>query len=75
MNISSPSDMSIDGGVSDLSSVHDDSVLLRAVKREFEFYGIEVIVDVEEKREIAFFVGGNDGLTNVEYKKIFSKSS
>jgi hypothetical protein len=51
------------------------TMLLRAVKREFEFYGIEVIVDVEEKREIAFFVGGNDGLTNVEYFKMPEKLS
>jgi hypothetical protein len=43
------------------------TMLLRAVKREFEFYGIEVLVDVKEKQEIAFFVGGNFGVTtNVE---------
>jgi hypothetical protein len=42
------------------------TVLLRAVKREFEFYGIDVIVDVEEKQEIDMFIGGNKGLTNVE---------
>jgi hypothetical protein len=42
------------------------TMLLRAVKREFEFYGIEVVVYVDEESEIAMFIGGNQGPTNVE---------
>jgi hypothetical protein len=51
------------------------TMLLRAVKREFEFYGIEVIVDVDEKQELAMFIGGNEGSTNVEYFKMPERPS